>query len=418
MAELKESVRLIFVDVGGNNNKFWEAELYEDGHWDARWGRVGSTSPQSGSWTGESKFRSKIRAKEKKGYTRQKTLGDSVSTSEVGSGDLNSIAQDQIATCSTVAKKLIDRLVKANIHQITANTQITLNKSGVFETPLGIVTQDGIDEATVILDKMYALKDKTCPSFYAYASEFLKTVPQKVGRNVKSFVDANFSDDNGIRKQKDLLDSLAVSFKTVTQNANKDSGDSGIVEEVFNTKVTVLKDKPLYKAIEDNFYRTKKSMHHYGNVKVANIYEVTIGEMEANFDRGGWGNVEQYYHGTGIANCLSIMKSGLKTAPPSSAQIAGKLFGNGVYGANCSSKSLGYSLGRWGQRSSNNSAWLFVCDFAMGKTYYTKRYGQGGAPNGYDSISALATNTGLHNDEFIVYDNAQVNIRYLIECSV
>ena len=183
--------------------------------------------------------------------------------------------------------------------------------------------------------------------------------------------------------------------------------------------MSLLDDHNIAEGLKKQFYDTKKSMHNYGNIKVKNIYSVDVRNMSDNFDSKKWGNVQQFYHGTSIANCLSIIKSGLKVSPPSTAAIAGKMFGNGIYGANSSSKSLGYSLGRWGQGRSSDGAWLLICDFAMGKTDYTTGGWQSSYPKrGFDSVSALSKNTSLYNDEFIVYHNDQVNIRYLIECSV
>jgi hypothetical protein len=155
-------------------------------------------------------------------------------------------------------------------------------------------------------------------------------------------------------------------------------------------------------------------MHSYDKVNVKEIFTITIHEMANAFDNK-MGNNEEVWHGTSQANCLSILKSGLKTSPPNTAAIAGKLFGAGVYGAKSSSKSLGYSLGRWGQGGTGDSAWLFVCAFAMGKVYETRAYGCS-RPSGYDSIWAKASSGGLHNDELIVYKNNQVNIKYLLEC--
>jgi len=312
-------------------------------------------------------------------------------------------------------------LIKANIHQITSNTNIKFDAgTGVFQTPLGIVTLEGIKEASAILDELYDHLKNKGDGFYTQVNEYLKIVPQKVGRNVKEFIDSTFSSADDIRKQKDLLDSLEVSFntfKSATKDTTTSSDDVKVEQEkVFDVDIEVLEDKKEYKRLEDNFYATKKSMHNYSNVKVKQIYTVKLGEMDRNFDKEKWGNVQEFYHGTGIANCLSIMKSGLKTAPPSSAHIAGKMFGNGIYGANCASKSLGYSLGRWGQGRSNDGAWLFVCDFAMGKEDFVRTTCRK-PKSGCDSVSALARNTSLYNDEFIVYKNAQVNIKYLIECS-
>ena len=73
---------------------------------------------------------------------------------------------------------------------------------------------------------------------------------------------------------------------------------------------------------------------------------------------------------------------------------------------------MGYTFGRWGQGGTGDSGWLFVCDFAMGKTYTT--YNSCREPIGHNSTWARA-GQGLQNDELIVYKNNQCNIRYLLE---
>jgi poly [ADP-ribose] polymerase len=155
-------------------------------------------------------------------------------------------------------------------------------------------------------------------------------------------------------------------------------------------------------------------MHHYDRVRVKNIYEVRIGFMDRVYDKK-IGNDKEVYHGTSEANLLSILKSGLKCTPPSSAHIAGKMFGNGVYGTETSTKAMGYTFGRWGGNTSGRTGWLFICDFALGKPYYPTSYGLRSLPAGYNSCWALPGKTGLYNDEIIVYRDQQVNIRYLVE---
>ena len=416
-----KTARLIYVDPIKNNNKFYNLDLFDDGRLEINWGRVGANGQFQTTHGGERVFNSKIKSKEKKGYVVQKTVQTDTIV-DVPKGDLTNLAKNQIKTDSTLAETLIERLVKANIHQITSNTQIKYDSnSGVFQTPLGVVTLEGIGEAKELLEKMANLKDKTCDTFYKHAGNYLKIIPQKVGSKVKTFIDNNFAEKDAMTSQFDLLESLEVSFNTIaklTAEPADTTDDAAEVEEkVFDLSIEILEDVVEHKRLSDNFYDSKKGMHNYGNVKIKNIYKVKLGDMDRDFDKKGLGNIQEFYHGTGIANCLSIMKAGLKVAPPSTAAIAGKLFSNGVYGATSSSKSLGYSLGRWGQGTSSDGAWLFVCDFAMGNTEYAKTYG-GKFPNkGYDSVTALSHNTGLHNDEFIVYTNEQVNIRYLIECS-
>lgn len=398
---MSEKITLIFVDADQNSSKFWSGEILNNGSVYCEWGRVGSENPQHGTYKGGVTYlNKKIREKKKKGYVEAKTVTGS--TRVVGT----EIAKKQIQTSCPLTQSLINELAKANIHQITTNSEIHFS-DGVFSTPLGIVSEEGLEEARQVLSSIHKVIGQAgSPKFYGLVNEYLKIVPQKVGRNVKNYVDQNFSTPELLKKQLDLLESLEVSVKSATITE---------VEKIFDVAISVASAKDKAR-LEKNFYETKRRVHNYDNVKVKEIYNVDIKSMSSVFDKDDLGNHKQYYHGTNIGNCLSILKSGLRTSPPSTAAIAGKLFGNGIYGADSSSKSLGYSLGRWGQGSSKKSAWLFVCDFAMGRTYFSKTYG-GNLPRGYDSISALSKNTGLHNNEFIVYQNHQVNIRYLIECA-
>jgi poly [ADP-ribose] polymerase len=417
MSKIIESKLLIYVEAEENSSKFWRGDVYEDGTVHCEWGRVGNTNPQSKTFSGgQSYLNKKVAEKKKKGYVEAKTISEN--TTKVVS-NVHSIAKAQIQVDNPVAQKLIDRLVAANVHQITANSQISFNEnSGVFQTPLGVVTQEGISEANQILSEINGIIGQAgSPKFYNTVNQYLRIVPQNVGRTVKGFIDLNFSSTEGIKKQLDLLQSLEVSFQTLSQSTDSKKNAEEVLEKVFDVGVRVLDQDSEYERLRKNFYDTKKSMHNYDKVHVKNIYEVDLREMSKNFDKDKVGNHKEFYHGTSIANCLSILKSGLKVSPPSTAAIAGKLFGNGVYGADCSSKSLGYSLGRWGQGASRDGAWLFICDFAMGRAYEPTSYGIRGIPQGYDSCVALARKTGLHNNEFIVYKNHQVKIKYLIECS-
>ena len=153
-------------------------------------------------------------------------------------------------------------------------------------------------------------------------------------------------------------------------------------------------------------------MHHYTHLQVQYIYEVDIEDYNKNFD-SAIGSITEVWHGSSQANILSILKSGLKVSPPSTAAIAGKMFGNGVYGSQTASKSIGYSLGRWRQPA-GESGWLFVCEFAMGKANYPTG-ATSHLPTGYDSFWAQPEKTGLLNDELIVFKEAQIRVKYLLE---
>src|SRR5688572_1697371 len=131
MSNVTKEIRLIMVEAGENHNKWWTGELHDDGSVVTRWGRVGG-GEQSKRFpgSGESFLLKKKAEKEKKGYRELKTVkadGNNVSVNPV-SGDLQRIAIEQISGNNPVLTKLIERLVKANVHQITSSTNIQFNQ--------------------------------------------------------------------------------------------------------------------------------------------------------------------------------------------------------------------------------------------------------------------------------------------------
>ena len=403
-----------------NNNKYWNAKLYDDDQVHAEWGRVGCSNPDSGVWPGgQAYLDKKIREKEKKGYTEQKTIGAVTAAASGGTtvknSDLHTIARAQLLKSSSpVLDRLIKRFVDANVHKITSSTQITYNSTtGLFSTPLGIVTPAGLTEARDLLADLapFVRKAKFGTEADAILCKYLRIIPQNLGMR-RFTTQTVIPDDNAIQKQNDLIDSLESSYQAMTTAPTPTGGTAKPVEQVFRVDLDVLSDAAERQRLNAYFENSKKRMHGYDNVRVREFFKVTIHDMDKAFERSTL-PVKEVFHGTSQANCLSILKSGLKCSPPSTAAIAGKMFGNGIYGAINSTKSLGYSLNRWGQGGVGDAGWLFICDFAMGKIFSTQH--SCGKPSGYDSVWAKA-GSSLSNDELIVYRNSQVTIKYLLEC--
>jgi poly [ADP-ribose] polymerase len=422
MSNLIEEVRLIKTEVDENANKWWRSQLYDDGTVKAQWARVGYPQKEDEWNRGESYFRKQIRSKLKKGYTYDRTVGSVVSSAGSGSivkdNELHSIAKTQLIKSSNpTLERLIKRLVEANVHRITTSTQITYNDTtGLFSTPLGIVTPDGLVEARDLLDKItpYVRKGQYENGINHLVNQYLRIIPQNVG--MKLLVRNIFQDDTSIQKQSDLIDALEASYQALQTQKPTEPKDTTVKpqEKVFEVDLDILSDDRERNRIVKWFENTKKKNHNYDSVRVREIFKVTLHDMVKSFDVNKK-PVKEVWHGTSQANCLSILKSGLKVSPPRTARTAGKLFGNGIYGAFNSTKSLGYTFGKWGQGGVGDAGWLFVCEFAMGKTYETTAYGCN-CPKGYDSIWAKSSGGGLYNDEIIVYSDPQVNIKYLLEC--
>jgi len=417
MSTIKKTVKLIFCEADANSNKVWTGILYDNNDVETRWGRVGNNlQTKMFPGKGEAYLRKKEQEKKKKGYTELHTVEEEVGSRNVSvavnQGHVNQIAKRDIITKNPQLDALIDRLIKSNIHTITTSTSITYsNTTGLFSTPLGVVTRDAIDKARLILAdiKRYYNDERRLKR---YVSDYLRLVPHDIGMKFR-IRDIFPNNDQAIKDEMNILDSLESSYDAL-QNQNTQQVDSTPHKRVFEVELDIIKPgSPHWNRIVKKYASTNKSMHGYQSRKIINIYEVDIASMTKGFDNKVGNNIE-VFHGTSEANLLSIFKSGLRTAPPSSAYIAGKMFGNGIYGTETASKSLGYTFGRWGG-STSQSGWMFICDFAMGRAYYPPSYGLRSLPNGCDSCWALPSKTGLHNDELIVYKNSQARIKYLLE---
>lgn len=432
MATLVKETRLVCADVGANNNKYWNCWLYDDGRIETEFGRIGVTSTKEFvKKSGEREYDSLV-AKKKKGksgtggerisvYTESQCVasGTTIVQSAPASGSLHEIARKQISSGDPLVDKLIDRLVKENVHKITANTNVTYNvATGQFQTPLGIVTPDGIASARIHLaaiNSFVVAQDFAAPALIPEVNAFLRIVPQNVGMklNLRSL----FPDNAAVQKQLDLLDGMEAASSSPTQPTKTVQH-----EKVFAVRMALVTGVE-FDRIKRKYKDSRSDMHVCKHLDVKTVYAVEISTMAQSFIEGAKvGNIQEYWHGTRSANVLSILKSGLRTSPPSTAAIAGKLFGNGIYFSDQSTKSLNYAYGYWsGGRDEN--CFMFLAHVAMGKAYtptgYGNRYsGSGGYPHpGHDSTFAKGGESGVANNEMIVYRDNQCNLVYLVEFS-
>lgn len=385
-----------------NHNKFWR--IIVDGNIvTTEWGRVGE-SKQTKSWdkgyAAISFANGKIAEKKAKGYKE----GEFIQSEKTVSINADSESLKREISDDPFVRQFVDRITKANVHSVLSQTTLTLNSNGLFQTPLGIVTPTAILEARNLLADAMQI-EQSGKSLSRITSDYLMIIPHKTGmKKDLSILDGK----DRIQKENDLLDALQSSYDTAMAQV---PAESSSVEKKFGIKMRLINGSPEAARIE-NYYINSRSKHHTDRMRyrIANVYEVQLDHTVYQTGK----NVIEVFHGTSERNLLSILINGLKTSPPSTAAIAGKMFGNGIYGAINSTKSLGYtSIGH------NESGWLLVCDFVMGN-YYHPTQDVSHPPSGYESVWALSGKTrgwngGLLHDELIVYQNNKAKIKYLIE---
>lgn len=430
---------LIYVDSVNNNNKFYHVTLDENDVVTKRWGRVGATGTVSTEHTGYTGYDRAIRAKEKKGYKKTQVNATHVSTtSSVNNMNLETVAQKHLSVdpTNTLVAKLISRLVSANKHQIMEKSggQIKIADDGLVRTALGIVNQTTINDARRILDRLMSAPTNT--QLIRDLEEYLTLIPQDVGRRRGWHED--FLKPASLDKQSDFLTQLESSVqwynktlaaaKVDADNSEADKDHSGL----FRMRLGYLdKSDPRYKHIEKTYMSSRNMRHVSRNLKLVNVYTVEDKGNEEAFQKAvkELGNVKELWHGTSVSNVLSILTKGLfipKSSGGHGIQIAGRMFGDALYFSSQSSKSLNYSNGYWhGGPRKNSNCFMFFNDIVMGNEFRPTHWdyrqkekaynGTDSRGRKYNSISVKGGTCNVLNDEMMVWNTDQINLKYLCE---
>lgn len=429
MAIVKQEM-LIYTDAKNNNNKFYELILEDNDVVKTRWGRVGSAGQSSSSNGGLSYFNSVKHSKIAKGYEESKIVAVNNSNALISSSELSYVAKRDIITDKNDKKNnqlmsLIEKLSLINRHQISAASSgnITMDASGIITTPLGLVTKNTILEARKLLvdiSKHIVKKDFSSTCYINKIESYLKLIPQKVPSK-KGWYETIFKEEKLIIQQNGLLDQLESSvdlYETKKQEAIEKLKDLPS-EEVFKTKLNLITDRSIIDKINSYYNESKNSIHASSHLKLKNVYEIKNCDWEERYKEKSKDikNVQLLWHGTRAFNVLSIFKNGL-IVPKSGGNyhITGRMFGDGVCFSDQSSKALNYSYGYWDSSKKDNNCYMFLAEVALGKSYVPSYANDRAYPvNGYDSVFAKANRSGVRNNEMIVYDIGQVNLKYLCE---
>jgi len=434
---------LILVDGIDNHNKFYHAVLKPSGEITIHYGRVGSSGAYSNQSGGQVAFDRIIRSKMRKGYERTAVVTNTAAAVTADQNNLKKIARTVLAgeQGNPELDALIDRLVKINRHEIieASGGLIKIDAdSGRISTPLGLISLLSIKDAKKLLTKLGKLKPADT-DYLRILESYLKLVPQKVPAK-RGWHETFLDGKDAIAKQKELLEQLEDSIKWA--EANKDAEDKAAnpeddiatkYEKLFKFKVTVVDSKSDdFAAIVKKYESTKNKNHGWSNLKVKRVFALeSNAESQAEYEAiaAEIRNIQQLWHGTKAVNVLSILRRGLFVPPTSgtSIQTVGRMFGDGIYLSNQSSKSLGYAHGYWGGGSRDNNCFMFLADVAMGSEYRPTASGfdrsiphnarttlnKFGKP--WNSINVKGGTAGVMNHEAIVWNTAQVKLTYLVE---
>ncbi len=285
---------------------------------------------------------------------------------------------------------------------------MTTAQAGVLTTPLGPVTSEGLDEASLLLAKIGGLVAEGKPCNGHYVNSYLRIIPRSLGRRKIDPCDV-FPNTRAIQKEFDVLDALRAVLVSSSSNG------AVAAPEVFDTKMTLLdKASSEFTRIEALYRKTLNRNHTSASLRLVKVWAISVGPADKAFE-ATLGNKKELWHGTRDANLLSILKGGFVIPKRGgTAQITGRMFGDGIYFSDQSTKSLNYATGFWGG-SSSNRCFMLLNDVAMGKEHRPAYSFSGRPPVGCDSTNVKAGTAGVRNNEMIVYRASQARPTFLCE---
>ena len=350
----------------------------------------------------------------------------------------------------TASDELDDRVI--DFLKLISNTTYMKNTMVQLEfdtekMPLGKISQGQIDQAYEILDEIN--KNLTNSKKLAtLSSSFYTLVPCVCGRQAPPIID----NKKIIGKYVNLLNELTQMVygnKAVTK-LKKDKGNMSKLYEDLHTEILPLeKTDEMYKILETYVNNSKAPTHHF-KYQILEIFEVNREAERDLYDKftKKIDNKTLLFHGTRVPNLISLFQNGMLCDPSKigiNVSITGKMFGLGLYFANSVSKSIQYTA----YDSTDGVACIFVCEVALGKMLekkqadvtltaktlqknYNSTHGLGRSGfTDYDyyedntripcgSLKVIKENkdSALLYDEFIVYHDEQINLRYIIKFKV
>ena len=410
-AAVTRQILLVKTEARANSNKFYEITLLANGDVESRWGRVGTpgqVTPYPGG--GAFKFGQLEAEKTRKGYRR---VDPGAGTTADAGAPLQAAARAALSDGNPATDDLIARLAAVNRRaiEVTSSGRITATASGV-QTALGPVS------AATVARARTALTDAATGSFDAIDA-YLMLVPQDLGR--RRGWHAQFTEAAFQHTQREFLDQLDAAVALTP---------AGRATASFRHRLTALApDHADTARLRARLDATRNHHHADGVTRLSLVRAWALTDTAAGRPAAAVGARQadgpplELWHGSDPANQLSILYQGLIVPPRTGAGIPvnGRLFGDGIYLSEQSTKSLQYSAGTLYGGPGQGRCYLLAARVTPGRTLRTtpadtrQHVLARMRADSYDTLWVSPGTCGVYNNEVIVPDPARVTLAYLLE---
>ncbi|KAJ6649063.1 Poly [ADP-ribose] polymerase [Pseudolycoriella hygida] len=307
------------------------------------------------------------------------------------------------------------------------------------QMPLGKIDKKQIHSAMRTLadiSTMIVSASTTLGELREATNQFYTLIPHAFGVERPRIIDSL----EVVREKNEMLEGL-LNMEMIYGFLNEESGEKVHPSDACYYKLKceinhIAKDSPEFRFFCDIVRKTHGHTHSSYTLEVLDIFRIARQGEEERFMKYQNYSRALLWHGSRIMNFVSILSTGLKVAPPE-AIATGYMFGKGIYFADVVSKSANYCH----PCPNHNIGLILMCEVALGNmkklTVADSRIGD--IPNNqYQSVGGVGTHmpidwksvhgviapcgpiqtqasTSLLYNEYVVYDPAQVKIKYLFK---
>uniref|UniRef100_A0AAQ4Q8P8 Poly [ADP-ribose] polymerase n=1 Tax=Gasterosteus aculeatus aculeatus TaxID=481459 RepID=A0AAQ4Q8P8_GASAC len=451
------SATLGLVDIVRGTNSYYKLQLLEDDvqkrYWVFRsWGRVGTT-------IGGNKL-DKVYDKNSAldnflGVYKEKTGNDWSSSNftkypnkfyplEIDYGQDEEAVKRLTASSGTKSKlaKPVQELIKMIFDVESMKKAMVEFEIDLQKMPLGKLSKRQIQSAYSLLTEVQQAVSDTQSEAHILdlSNRFYTLIPHDFGMKKPPLLNSLDYIQAKVQMLDNLLD-IEVAYSLLRGGAQDNESDPiDINYEKLKTKIEVV-DKTTEEAeiILQYVKNTHAATHNTYTLEVQEIFKIVReGERQRFRPFEELHNRQLLWHGSRATNYAGIMSQGLRIAPPE-APVTGYMFGKGVYFADMVSKSANYCH----TSRSEPVGLLLLAEVALGNMHELKKASHiTKLPKGKHSVKGLGrsapdpsasvtldgvqvpvgkgTNTNIDDtsllyNEYIVYDVAQVNMKYLLK---
>uniref|UniRef100_A0A669C7B0 Poly [ADP-ribose] polymerase n=1 Tax=Oreochromis niloticus TaxID=8128 RepID=A0A669C7B0_ORENI len=440
------SATLGLVDIIRGTNSYYKLQLLEDDvqkrYWVFRsWGRVGTT-------IGGNKL-DKFHDKNSKtgndwGSSNFTKYPNKFYPLEIDYGQDEEAVKRLTATAGTKSKlaKPVQELIKMIFDVESMKKAMVEFEIDLQKMPLGKLSKRQIQSAYALLTEVQQAVSE-CVSeaqILDLSNRFYTLIPHDFGMKKPPLLNNLDYIQAKVQMLDNLLD-IEVAYSLLRGGAQDNEKDPiDINYENLKTKIEVV-DKTTSEAeiILQYVKNTHAATHNTYTLEVQEIFKIVReGEHQRYRPFEELHNRQLLWHGSRTTNYAGILSQGLRIAPPE-APVTGYMFGKGVYFADMVSKSANYCH----TSQSDPVGLILLGEVALGNMHELKKASHiTKLPKGKHSVKGLgrtapdpnATVTlngvqvplgkGVHTNiddtsllynEYIVYDVAQVNLKYLLK---